>query len=49
MVDPGEAIFATLKREFSEEALGLLEASNSDKEKILCEVNKAFNEGCEVR
>ncbi|KAL5967618.1 ADP-ribose pyrophosphatase mitochondrial [Taenia solium] len=48
MVDPGEEVSATLKREFSEEAMGLLDASSSDRNKLFSEVNKAFNEGYEI-
>lgn len=48
MVDPGEEVSATLKREFSEEAMGLLDASDNDVETIRSEVSKAFNEGREV-
>lgn len=48
MVDPGEEVSTTLKREFSEEAMGLLDACNSDREKLRSEVSKAFNEGHEV-
>lgn len=48
MVDPGEEISATLKREFSEEAMGSLDASASELEKIRSEVNKAFSNGHEV-
>ncbi|KAL5103459.1 ADP-ribose pyrophosphatase mitochondrial [Taenia crassiceps] len=48
MVDPGEEVFSALKREFSEEAMGLMDASNGEREKLLCEVNDAFNEGHEI-
>nr|CDS24561.1 expressed protein [Echinococcus granulosus] len=48
MVDPGEEVSATLKREFSEEAMGLLDASKSGREKLRSKVNKAFNEGHEI-
>uniref|UniRef100_A0A0R3WSZ2 Nudix hydrolase domain-containing protein n=1 Tax=Hydatigena taeniaeformis TaxID=6205 RepID=A0A0R3WSZ2_HYDTA len=48
MVDPGEEVSATLKREFSEEAMGLLDVSDKEKERLRSEVNKAFNEGYEI-
>ncbi|KAM7541332.1 hypothetical protein Aperf_G00000026212 [Anoplocephala perfoliata] len=48
MVDPGEELSATLKREFSEEAMGLLDASQNDVKTIRSEVSKAFNEGHEI-
>lgn len=45
MVDPGEEVSATLKREFSEEAMASLDATESELENIRYEVNKAFREG----
>ncbi len=45
MVDAGEEVSATLKREFSEEAMGSLDAEGSQLETIRYEVNKAFREG----
>ncbi|VDD80216.1 unnamed protein product [Mesocestoides corti] len=48
MVDPGEKVSATLIREFSEEAMGSLDAGEGNVEQIRSEVNKAFQEGREV-
>lgn len=48
MVDPGEEVSVTLKREFSEEAMGSLDASKDEVEKIRSEVNNAFSNGREV-
>lgn len=48
MVDPGEVISTTLKREFMEEALDLLQKSEEDVIKIRKEIEKIFNEGIEV-
>ena len=48
MVDPGEKLSVTLKREFSEEALNSLEANAADKRKIEKEVSDLFMMGEEV-
>uniref|UniRef100_A0A183S790 Nudix hydrolase domain-containing protein n=1 Tax=Schistocephalus solidus TaxID=70667 RepID=A0A183S790_SCHSO len=48
MVDPGESVSATLKREFSEEALCSVGAFGSELEEIRSQVNKAFKNGFEV-
>ncbi|VDL19520.1 unnamed protein product [Hymenolepis diminuta] len=48
MVDPGEEVSVTLKREFSEEAMGSLDASKDEVEKIRSEVNNAFSNGREI-
>lgn len=48
MVDPGEVISTTLKREFMEEALDLLQKSEKDVIQIRKEIEKIFNEGIEV-
>uniref|UniRef100_K7GG20 ADP-ribose pyrophosphatase, mitochondrial n=1 Tax=Pelodiscus sinensis TaxID=13735 RepID=K7GG20_PELSI len=44
MVDPGEIINATLKREFSEEALNSLQKSRVEKEKVEKQMNRLFNQ-----
>ena len=48
MVDPGEDISATLKREFGEEALSCLELSAEDQEKIKKFVHNLFEHGEKV-
>lgn len=48
MVDPGELVTATLKREFAEEALNSLEADEGKKEALLKKVDKFFESGFEV-
>lgn len=48
MVDSGEVISTTLKREFMEEAMDLLQKSKEDAVKIEKEIDKIFNEGVEV-
>ena len=48
MVDPGEAVSVTLKREFGEEALNMLEVSKEDKKKLEASVNEMFSRGIEV-
>ncbi|XP_030420765.1 ADP-ribose pyrophosphatase, mitochondrial isoform X3 [Gopherus evgoodei] len=44
MVDPGEKISATLKREFMEEALNSLQKSRAEKEEIEKQMNRLFNQ-----
>ena len=48
MIDPGEKLTVTLKREFSEEAMNSLEASNEEKKQIEEHVSELFNRGEEV-
>lgn len=48
MVDPGEEVSATLKREFSEEAMNSLDVSEDEVAKIRSQVNSAFSNGLEV-
>ncbi|KAJ9574155.1 hypothetical protein L9F63_008411 [Diploptera punctata] len=48
MVDPGEKVTSTLKREFMEEALNSLECSESEREKSKSMIEKFFNDGYEV-
>jgi len=48
MVDAGEAVTATLKREFGEEALNSLEASDSEKKQIEKRISDIFTHGKEV-
>ncbi|XP_066488858.1 ADP-ribose pyrophosphatase, mitochondrial isoform X1 [Tiliqua scincoides] len=44
MVDPGEKLSATLKREFSEEALNSLQKSGTEKEEMEKQLNRLFNQ-----
>ncbi|XP_074642546.1 ADP-ribose pyrophosphatase, mitochondrial-like [Tubulanus polymorphus] len=48
MVDPGEMISATLKREFSEEALNSMKLSPAEKTKMEKDINAVFQTGKEV-
>ena len=49
MVDPGEAVSITLKREFGEEALNMLEVTTEEKKLLQASVNEMFSHGIEVR
>lgn len=44
MVDPGEKISATLKREFSEEALNSLQKSAAEIKELEQQLDKLFNQ-----
>jgi len=48
MVDPGDTVSATLKKEFGEEAMNSLEASPEEKRKIEDQVHQLFSHGKEV-
>jgi ADP-ribose pyrophosphatase len=48
MVDPGEKVTDTLKREFGEEALNSLETDGRKKKKLMKEIEKFFKGGTEV-
>jgi len=48
MIDPGEFVSETLKREFGEEALNSLKADKTQKEKIKTQVAELFRNGSEV-
>lgn len=48
MVDPGEMITSTLKREFMEEALNALESDSAEREKSKAMIDKFFDEGEEI-
>jgi len=48
MVDCGEVISTTLKREFMEEAMNLLDKSDKDAVKIEKQIEEVFKEGTEV-
>lgn len=45
MVDPGEMVTSTLKREFMEEALNVLESDYAEREKCKATIGKFFEEG----
>jgi len=49
MVDPGEHVSVTLKREFGEEALNSLEADPEERSELLARIDEFFQNGCEVR
>lgn len=48
MVDAGEKINETLKREFCEEALASLEASEEERKKLKNEIDNSFSNGQEI-
>lgn len=48
MVDPGEKVSETLKREFMEEALNALEKTDGEKEEMEVALKKFFDRGDEV-
>lgn len=48
MVDPGETISATLKREFMEEAMNSLKKNKAEKEKLEKSMRKFFEQGEEI-
>ena len=48
MVDPGEFITVTLKREFGEEAMNSIEASAEEKQEIEKVIAELFQEGTKV-
>lgn len=49
MVDPGELVTATLRREFGEEALNSLEANKHSKGTLEKKIDDLFQQGFEVR
>ena len=49
MVEPGDSVSATLKKEFGEEAMNSLEATNEEKKAIETSINTLFSGGDEVR
>ena len=48
MVDAGEVVTMTLRREFGEEALNSLEATDQEKRHIEASINELFSRGQEV-
>ena len=48
MVEPGDTVSATLKKEFGEEAMNSLEASEAEKEVIKSHVDHIFSQGVQV-
>ena len=49
MVDPGEVITTTIRREFGEETLNTLNASPEEKKRIEKNIDDLFSTGKEVR
>lgn len=45
MVDPGDTVSNTLKKEFGEEALNSIEASKEERQKLSDLVNELFKKG----
>ena len=48
MVEPGDTVSNTLKKEFGEEAMNSLEATPEEKEKIEEQINELFSHGVKV-
>ncbi|KAK2583048.1 hypothetical protein KPH14_009086 [Odynerus spinipes] len=48
MVDPGETVSTTLKREFMEEAMNLLESNNAKRSEMETSINQFFQNGTEI-
>ena len=48
MVDPGDTVSRTLRKEFGEEAMNSLEASLEEKKQIEKQINELFKEGHRV-
>ena len=48
MVEPGDNVSATLKKEFGEEAMNFLEASDDEKQQIEEQIGKLFHGGEKV-
>ncbi|KAK7485432.1 hypothetical protein BaRGS_00023380 [Batillaria attramentaria] len=48
MVDAGEVVTMTIKREFGEEAMGTLAASPAEKKQIEEQINTLFSRGAEI-
>jgi len=49
MVDPGDTVSRTLKKEFGEEAMNSMEASETEKIEIESHINELFKGGTKVR
>ena len=48
MVEPGDTVSLTLKKEFSEEAMNILEASDEQKKTIKSKIDEMFKNGVQV-
>ena len=48
MIDAGDTVSATLKKEFGEEAMNSLEASEEEKKEIKAKIDEMFKKGVEV-
>ena len=49
MVDPGDTVSRTLRKEFGEEAMNTLEATPEEKQQMERQINELFKEGHKVR
>ena len=49
MVDPGDTVSRTLRKEFGEEAMNTLEATPEEKQQIERQINELFKGGHKVR
>lgn len=49
MVEPGDTVSATLKKEFGEEAMNSLEATEEEKKKLEEHIDTLFHNGEEVK
>lgn len=49
MVEPGDTVSATLKKEFGEEAMNSMEAPEAEKKVIKEHIDHLFNSGVQVR
>ena len=49
MVEAGESVSVVLKKEFAEEAMNILESTQSQKEAIQSVVDEFFTQGAEVK
>ena len=48
MIDPGEVVSETLKREFGEEAMNSLAANSTQRAQLKLQVSEFFKNGTEV-
>ncbi len=48
MVDPGDTVSITLKKEFGEEAMNSLEATDEEKKQIKSKIDEMFKNGVQV-
>lgn len=48
MIDPGDTVSRTLRKEFGEEAMNSLEATDEEKKEIEAHINELFKAGNKV-